>query len=326
MFYTLRSTLGWYAKGGNIDKMWFVFSLLAALVFGLRGICYHWTSKLNVNRNLLLCGVFASGAIVNITLAVIFQVSWSTACLIGIQMGLFSFIANASMYKGFATGKASVVAIITALPAVFVVVFAYIFWGEKLHYMQLIAFIILVAGILFVRYSSDITLKNLQGAQWAVLAMIFFACNDLSGKWSTVLQAETYPTLVLMFLTGTICFGSWWLIDLLRDRRKQAAVLASAPHALREVAVSAVNQGALLGVGRTFVIGLAVGLTNTVGMVFILNGFALGKAGLVSAIVALNVVLILAYTKIIVKESLTKTELIGIVFAIAGILMIHLFK
>src|SRR5690606_39850647 len=98
MFYSLRGTLGWYAKGGSIDKMWFVFSLLAALAFGLRGICYHWTSKLNLNRNLMLSGVFASGAILNFMLAIIFQVSWSTACLVGIQMGLFSFVANASMY------------------------------------------------------------------------------------------------------------------------------------------------------------------------------------------------------------------------------------
>lgn len=306
--------------------MWLVFSLLAAVAFGLRGICYHWTSKLNLNRNLMLCGVFASGAILNLVLAIIFQVTWSTACLVGIQMGLFSFIANASMYKGFAVGKASIVAIITALPAVFVVILAYIFWGETLHFMQLIAFIILVAGILFVRYSSDITLQNLQGAQWAVIAMLFFVFNDLSGKWSTILLAETYPTLVFMFATGALCFGSWWLIEEWKAKRKQAALMASGGGAMKEVAVSSTSNTMRLGNGRTFSIGLAVGLTNSIGMVLLLNGFELGKAGLVSAIVALNVVLILAYTKIIVKEPLTKTELVGITLAIVGMLMIHLFK
>lgn len=85
------------------------------------------------------------------------------SALIGVQMGLFSFGANASMFKGFAVGKASLVAILTGLPSVVVVFVAYLIWDERLNIMQFLAFVIIVIGILVVRYSNDITLKICKG-------------------------------------------------------------------------------------------------------------------------------------------------------------------
>ena len=182
--------------------MWLIFSVLAALCFGLRGILYHWTSQQSLNRNVLLCGTFAMGAVVSLACALIWQSEWEVSALIGIQMGLFSFGANASMFKGFAVGKASLVAILTGLPSVVVVLFAYVLWGERLNLLQLFAFVVIVIGILFVRYSNDITLKNLQGAGWGVIALLLFAGNDLSSKWTTLVHASLFPTLFFMFATG----------------------------------------------------------------------------------------------------------------------------
>lgn len=76
----------------------------------------------------------------------------------------------------------------------------------------------------------------------------------------------------------------------------------------------------------TFGIGLAVGITNAVGMILILQAFEIGKTGLVSAVTALNIVIILLYTRFIVREPLTKFEVTGMIIAISGILLIHLFK
>lgn len=325
--------------------MWLAYSLLAAFGFGLRGILYHWTSQKLINRNLLLCGVFATGAVVNLVLALIFASPWSLACLVGIQMGVFSFAANASMFKGFAVGKASLVAILTALPSVLVVFAAFLFWNERLHSMQIIAFLIIVGGVLLVRYSNDISLSNLQGAQWGLLAMIFFACNDLSGKWSTVLEAEMFPTMFFMFTAGTVCFGLWWLSD---NRRlslsaRSAEVSVSAAIAQEDARGERAAKGDSGAAGtavrtassatasregwsgrRTFLIGMAVGTTNTIGMLLILSAFDLGKAGLVSAVVALNVPIVLLYTRFVVKERFSKTELAGILMSVAGILMMKL--
>ncbi|WNR42616.1 DMT family transporter [Paenibacillus roseipurpureus] len=285
--------------------MWLLYSVLAALSFGLRGILYHWTSQQSLNRNVLLCGTFAMGAIVSMICALIWQPEWQVSALIGIQMGLFSFGANAAMFKGFAVGKASLVAILTGLPSVVVVLFAYLFWGERLNVLQLFAFVVIVIGILFVRYSNDITLKNLQGAGWGAIALLLFAANDLSSKWTTLVHASLFPTLFYMFTTGTCCFAIWWW----RDKKRGAAPTES---------VSTWSER------RTFQFGMLIGITNVLGMILIIHGFAHGKAGLVSAVVALNVLIVLLYTRFVLKDKFTRIEQSGLAIAMVGILMLKL--
>ncbi|MFM9279655.1 EamA family transporter [Paenibacillus jiagnxiensis] len=290
--------------------MWLIFALLSAVCFGLRGILYHWTSQQSVQRNMLLCGTFFMGGLISLVCSLIYQQDWTASALVGIQMGLFSFAANASLFQGFKVGKASVVAILTALPAVLVVIGAYLIWGERLNLIQFIAFMIIVSGVLLVRYSNDISLKNLQGAQWGLIALVLFAGNDLTGKWSTLLEAPMFPTLVCMFFTGTLCFGAGSLLDY----RKQSA---------KPVTIS--RHKSAWSAQKTFLIGMGVGITNAVGMVMILTAFDYGKAGLVSAVAALNVVIILLYTRFVVRDRFSRLETAGLVTAFAGILVMRLF-
>ncbi|OBZ13727.1 EamA family transporter [Bacillus sp. FJAT-26390] len=312
--------------------MWLTYSVFAALLFGVRGILYHWTSQKPLNRNLLLFGTFSMGAIINGICALVFSSNWTMAALIGIQMGLFSFGGNASMFKGFAVGKASLVAILTALPSVVVVIVAFGLWNERLHAMQLIGFVVIISGVLLVRMSNDISLRNLQGAQWGLLAMLLFAANDLSGKWSTMMEADLFPTMFFVFVTGAVCFGLWWLRDWQRARGRRVVALQTTNLAVGEVRVSqhaAGYSGGGLPVAwsgkRTYLVGLAIGITNGVGMMLIVTAFSLGKAGLVSAVAALNVLIVLLYTRFFVKEKFKRVEVIGISLAFAGILLLRLF-
>ncbi|SFD57278.1 hypothetical protein SAMN05216378_0485 [Paenibacillus catalpae] len=300
--------------------MWIIFSVLAALCFGLRGILYHYTSQLPLSRTVLLCGVFSMGAVICGVAAVLSGQPWTASALVGIQMGVFSFVANASMFKGFAVGKASLVAILTALPAVLVVMGAYVLWGEALKYTQLAAFVVIVMGILLVRYSNDLSLKNLQGAQWGLLSLVMFACNDLSGSWSTKLEAPLFPTLFFMFTSGSICYGVWWLKDRLSSKRFVLAAATADVSAAAEGAATAKTWSER----RTFLTGMLVGTTNAAGMMMIVTAFDLGKAGLVSAVTALNVLIVLLYTRFVVKERFTRLEVTGMACAFGGILFLRL--
>jgi hypothetical protein len=303
--------------------MWIIFAILAALCFGLRGILYHYTSQLPLSRTVLLCGVFSMGALICGAAAVLSGQPWTTSALVGIQMGVFSFVANASMFKGFAVGKASLVAIITALPAVLVVAGAYVMWGEALKYTQLAAFVVIVSGILLVRYSNDLSLKNLQGAQWGLLSLVMFACNDLSGSWSTKLAAPLFPTLFFMFTSGSVCYGIWWMKD--RFARKSFSMAAAASDvSVAAVEVSVTAAAKSWSERRTFLTGMLVGTTNAVGMMMIVTAFDLGKTGLVSAVTALNVLIVLLYTRFVVKERFTRLEVTGMACAFGGILFLRL--
>ncbi|XEC94715.1 EamA family transporter [Paenibacillus tarimensis] len=286
--------------------MWLMYALLSAVFFGLRGVLYHWTSKKGLERNLMLFGVFFTGAVVCSAISFILRQQWSYATLTGIFMGLFSFGANASIFKGFAVGKASLVAILTGLPPVVVVVLAYLLWEEAPTLLQLAAFIVIVAGILLVRYSNDLRLGNLQGAQWGLLAMLFFGLNDMAVKQSTRLEADLFPTLTNMFIVGSVLFCIGWLFD-----RRRARLSGAKP--------------SLWSVPRTFLTGMLVGTTNVIGMITIATAFDLGITGLVSAVVALNVLIILLYSRIFLREKFKPVELTGIVTAMAGLILLRLF-
>jgi drug/metabolite transporter (DMT)-like permease len=288
--------------------MWLIFSLLAAVCFGTRGILYQWTSQKPMNRNLMLFGTFFTGSLVSLLFSLLFHSQWSTGVWMGVVMGVLSFCANGSMVKGFTVGKASLVAVLTALPPIVVVILAYFFWGEKLSLLQFLAFALIVGGVIMIRYSNDISLKHLQGAGWAMLATLFFGLNDLSGKQSTLLGADTFLTAFCMFTTGAICFAAWWLID-----RRRPVIPTKASE------TSWTNK-------RTFLWGMVVGTTNVSGMFFILTAFKYGVTGLVSAVVAVNVLIILIYSRIFVKDKISRLELAGMITAILGILVIRIFQ
>jgi drug/metabolite transporter (DMT)-like permease len=319
--------------------MWFMFAAASAVCFGLRGILYQWTSQRPIDRNLLLFGVYLSGTIIALIVNMIAGQPWSTGAWMGIMMGLFSFISNAAMYRGFAVGKASMVAMFTGLPPVVVVIMAYLIWGEKLTLWQSLSFVIIVFGILMIRYSNDISWNNLKGSQWGALAMVGFGLTDLSSKQATLLGAQTLPTLALMYVTGTLLFGVSWLVA----RRNQVAVQAltaaageqAAAHSINDAEISPVPSEsttdtktqpvrAIWGVSRTLLWGLIVGLTNISGMMLVMPAFKLGVTGLVSAVIAMNVVLVLLYARFGLKERFSPLEVGGLSCALIGILVLRL--
>jgi drug/metabolite transporter (DMT)-like permease len=291
--------------------MWLVFASLSAVAFGARGMLYHHTSQRRLERSLLLAGVFCNGAILSLIIALASGESWSKEAFVGILMGLCSFVANFSMFRGFAVGKASVVAILTALPPVVVASLAYILWGERLTVWQLLSIVIIVLGILIVRYAKEFSLSHLEGAKWGLLTMLFFGFNDMSGKWSTMLGADTFPTLFWMFATGTLLFLSAWLFE--RRGASEGQQHQRQPQEEQQWSN-----------GRTFGVGLLIGTTNAAGMVLLLNAFEVGVTGLVSAVAALNVLLILLYTRLVVKERFTPRELAGMALALSGVLLLRI--
>jgi drug/metabolite transporter (DMT)-like permease len=288
--------------------MWIIYSLLAATFFGARGIMYQWTSQKNINRNLMLFGVFFIGFIVSGFAMYLLDQQWYNWAdvLVGLTLGLGSFASNAFLHKGFSVGKASVISILAGLPPLFVVLLAFLFWEETLTLQQLIGFIVIFAGLYTIRYSNDISFKNLQGAQWGLLAALFFAFNDLLGKQSTRIEADIFGTLTLMFGFGSFLFAASWLAK----RRKIVHDENDPRPRWSDI--------------KTFSCGLLIGLTNVAGMTAIISAFAIGTTGLVSAISAMNILIILLYSRVVLKESFSRQEVIGLTAALVGILILRL--
>ncbi|WP_248930059.1 EamA family transporter [Paenibacillus hamazuiensis] len=307
--------------------MWFVFAASAAVCFGLRGILYQWTSQRPIDRNLLLFSVFLTGTIVSLAINLFAGQNWSAGTWVGAIIGLFSYIANMAMYRGFAVGKAAVIAMFTGLPPVVVAIMAYFLWGEKLNIWQTISFVIIVAGLLLIRYSNDITWNNLKGAQWGIVTMFGFGITDLASKQATLLKAETLPTLSVMYVTGMLLFGLTWMLSKKRTAAARGEVAASREEAGGPVEAShKAAAKAPWNFAKTVQWGMVVGLTNIFGMMLIMPAFRLGVTSLVSVVVAMNVVFVLLYARFGLKERFTRLELWGLFIVIVGIVILRLAK
>ena len=305
--------------------MWFIFAVAAAGWFGLMGILYHWTSQRPIDRNLLLVGVYLSGIIITVVCNIFIQQSWSVEAYFGIFMGLFSFVANASMYRGYAVGKASIVALFTGLPPLVVMIVAYVLWREALTTWQFTAFFIVLIGLLLIKYSQDLKLNQLKGIQWGVLTMLFFGFTDVSVKQATLAGAETLPILTVMFATGSLLFGVSLIFNktnapskkLTVEDKKQALAATPNEGELPENAQSWTWK-------RTLGWGMTVGITNAAGMILIFPAFRDGITGIVSAIVAMNVALVILYARFYLKENWSKREVAGLSMALVGILILRI--
>ncbi|WP_079908663.1 EamA family transporter [Paenibacillus sp. 32352] len=304
--------------------MWFLFAAASAICFGLRGILYQWTSQWPIDRNLLLLGVYLSGTVIAAVINLFAGQPWSEGCWVGVWMGLFSFISNASMYRGFAVGKASLIAMFTGLPPVVVVILAYVLWGEKLNLWQSMAFLVIVFGILMIRYSNDISLRNLQGAQWGIITMIAFGITDLSSKKATMLGAATLPTLLMMYVTGSLLFGISWYMSRRRLASARAMVAAAAEDQEAESSPPAASANRGWSSSKTLFWGMFVGITNISGMMLVMPAFKLGVTGLVSVVIAMNVVFVLLYARFILKERFSRLEAGGLTCALIGVLILRL--
>jgi drug/metabolite transporter (DMT)-like permease len=297
--------------------MWLVFSFLTAVAFGMRGVLYQFSSKLPINRNLMLFGVYLTGTIVSLTLALATGESWTYTNLIGLLMGALSFGSNGAMYKGFSVAKASLIAILTALAPVVVVIGGFLLYDERLNLFQSVSFFVILTGVLMIRYSGDLSLKNLKGAQWGIITFMLFGFSDLTGKGATLLQADVFPTLFYMFITGSVLFFWFWQ----HGMRRESDFIAKA--AVAETAASSVQTWSR---GKTVLWGMVVGLTNVLGMVFIMYAFQDGISGLVSAIAAANVLIIVLYARFFLKEKFKKIEGWGIAVTFLGILLLRLMS
>lgn len=305
--------------------MWLLLAASAAGCFGLRGILYQWTSRQPADRNVLLFGVYVCGAVVALGLNLFWGQPWTAGAAVGIAMGLFSFISNSAMHKGFAVGKASLVALLVGLPPLIVVLAALVLWDEHLSVGQTLCFVVILGAGLLVKSAGGLSLRNMEGAQWGLLAMVTFAFTDLSSKQAALSGGETLPTLVLMYVTGGLLFA----VSAGMNRKRQQALTgrggADAALARQETAAAAEEkQTARWSLGKTVGIGMAVGVTNISGMILMMPAMKMGITGLVSAIIALNALIIMLYAWIILRERVKPLELAGMILAFAGVLALRL--
>lgn len=296
--------------------MWFTFAIGAAFFFGLRGIFYQWSSHLAIDRNLLFASVYVSSTILSIVINIYMQQSWNQMAWIGILMGIFSFIANTALYKGYAIGRASVIAFFSGLTPIFVVLIASLLWKETLSMIQLIGFSIIILSLFIMKYNKDVQQGHYKGWQWGLLAILFYSFTDLASKQALLYGAYIMPTLTSMFITCSILFSISYIIsNIKKDKIINDTVI-------KQVTSSSQNSWTI---HKIFLLGIGMGLINITAMILKLAAFHTGITGVVSAIIALSIIIVMIYARLYLKESINRAEVYGLILALIGIVIIKGF-
>ncbi|MNW45382.1 EamA-like transporter family protein [compost metagenome] len=102
-------------------------------------------------------------------------------------------MANTFLYKGYAIGRASVMAFFSGLTPVLVALLAALLWEETLTLTQLAGFCIIVLSLIVIRLGSRLHTGTYQGWQFGLVAIILYSFTDLLLKQALLYGVSILP-------------------------------------------------------------------------------------------------------------------------------------
>lgn len=202
-------------------------------------------------------------------------------------------------FKGFEIGNVSIVAATMNLWAVFTMLFAFLFMGQRLSTMQFLGVVMIIFGVVLASlHWSDLKIHGFRlssGVKEAVLGAFFFG---IFWNVSEVISEEIGWLLTTLFVKlGIVLFLLLF------------SVVAKRELALKRVALKTKYMVVVMGIIEA-------------GAVAIVNyGLTIGDAILITPISSALSIVTIALAIIFLKDKITKLQGIGILTAIAGIVV-----
>jgi transporter family protein len=243
-----------------------------------------------------------AGLISILLLALIFATSIKVPILIIILLPIAAIVYSAGylfFFKGFEVGNISIVAATMNLWAVFTVLFAFIFMGQRLTPIQTLGVLMIITGVTLASVNwNDIRNQNFQlssGVKEAVLGAFFFG---IFWNISEIISKEVgWLLTTLLVKLGIVLF---MLIF---------SLLAKREIALKNTASKTMFVIAIMGIIEA-------------GAVAVVNyGLTIGHAILITPIASALSIVTITLAVIFLKEKMTMTQGFGIIMAIVGIIV-----
>lgn len=291
------------------EKSWLIYSVLAALCWGVWGILAKFiSSDISPYVNHLL---FSIGMLFTIPF-VIKKCNWKDAnrrgIIWGLMAGLLAVIGNVAVYQSFSSGgQAAVVIPVTNLYPLVTIVIAMLVLKEKMHWLNGIGILLVVPAIIMLsgQYAifdnPSLFFKNLGLNAWllfALTALLFWGLFSAAQKVTTnYISAEwSYMSFIASSILISFVFMSAGLID--------------------------------INFSQTLWVGSLAGMLNGLGVLASFAAYrAEGKASKVTAIAgSLQPVFTIVLAIVFLKEKLAFIEIIGISLAMIGALFLSIEK
>jgi len=242
-----------------------------------------------------------AGLISIFLLALVFKSNLNVSGLIIFLSIIASILYSAGylfFFKGFEIGSVSIIAATMNLWAVFTMLFAFLFMGQRLSAIQTLGVVMILAGATLASLNwSEIRNQNFQlsaGVKEAILGAFFFG---VFWNVSEIISEQ----IGWVFTTLFVKFGIVLFLLLFSFLTKQGIGLTQVPK-------------------KTINIILLMGVIEAIAVALVNYGLTIGDAILITPIAsALSIVTILLAI-VFLKEKITKIQGAGICMAILGII------
>jgi len=243
-----------------------------------------------------------AGLISTLLLIFVFTTRLNVPILIIILLPIAAIIYSAGylfFFKGFEIGNVSIVAATMNLWAVFTMLFAFIFMGQRLSTIQSIGVLMIISGVTLASLNwSDIRNQRFQlssGVKETVLGAFFFG---VFWNISEVISEEIGWLLTTLFVKfGIILF--LLLFSFLRKRELDLTKAAT----------------------KTKCMVVLMGIIEAGAVAIVNYGLTIGDAILITPIASALSVVTITLAIIFLKDKITKLQGFGIITAIAGIIV-----
>ena len=243
-----------------------------------------------------------AGLIFTLLLVLAFTINLKFPIWVIILLPIAAIVYSAGylfFFKGFEIGNVSIVAATMNLWAVFTMLFAFIFMGQRLSTIQSIGVLMIISGVTLASLNwSDIRNQRFQlssGVKETVLGAFFFG---VFWNISEVISEEIGWLLTTLFVKfGIIVF--LLLFSFLRKRELDLTKAAT----------------------KTKCMVVLMGIIEAGAVAIVNYGLTIGDAILITPIASALSIVTITLAIIFLKDKVTKLQGIGIITAIAGIIV-----
>lgn len=287
-----------------------IFALITALGWALSSLFFEQASKkadsISVNVIRLVMGIIFLGIFTCIDRGVILPVdatsyNWK---ILGISGLIGLFFGDMFLYEAYVMIGARICMLFMTMTPLVVGIFGYLFLGEALTLIQIVAMLITCSGVLLVvikpKNKNDEKKLSSKGILFICIATILEATGIVFTKMGSMGYDPSSSTQTRM-----ICALGVFIIFLTYKRLWKKVF-----NVLRD------RKVILLIIGGT--------ITATAGITFLVAALNLGNAGIISTISSTSPILIIPISYLIFKEKIKIKEIIGACISVFGIALFFL--
>jgi transporter family protein len=244
-----------------------------------------------------LAGVFFASLLI-FAFGIKLNIPTRIAILIAVA-SIFYAAAYLLFFRGFELGNVSIISATMNLWAVFTMLFAFIFMGQRLSTIQFLGVIMIIAGVGLVSLKwndiQDRNIKLLSGIKETILAALLFGIfwnlsemiSEDIGWFSTTLFVKMGIVLFMLLFSLLV--------------KRELSVTTTSPKIMMMILLAGVLEAA------------AVAIVNW--------GLTIGEAILVTPIASALSIVTITMAAIFLKEKITGLQAIGMITVISGIVL-----